>query len=316
MKQFTLSISIVFAVLALLSACAGSGGLTASTGRIEKLDIAYTPPVGGDPQMAKLDVYYIPDGRPKRLMVFIHGGTWVSGDKSELKASADTMIQWFLARDYVVVAPNFRLATQPGQIQTVTYKEQASDIAAALAWLRQNGGQYGVTKQAMLLVGFSSGAHLVALLASDQAYLQAAGLTLSDMMAAISLDIHMYDIPFGLQLMAGSSIAANIPIMQFLFGNTVAQQQLASPSFYASNAPVPPALLISAEPSLPVGTHGYITSQASQAYFQQLQSLGRQASWSHFDNETHQSLVTNFGTTGDLPTAAVDQFLNALSAVP
>ncbi len=310
--------------LLLLSGCGGGGGTAATNTatatpavqRVENLDIPYTPPAGGDPTMAKLDIYSIPDGRPKRLMVFIHGGSWVGGDKSNLKTSADSMIQWFLARDYVVVAPNFRLASAPGQVLSVSYREQATDIAYALAWLRQNGAQYGVTKQAMLLVGFSSGAHLVPLIASDQRYLQAAGLTLSDIMATISFDIHMYDIPYGLQLMAGSTIAANIPLIQHLFGNTAAQQQLASPSFYAPNAPVPPTLLISAEPSLPVGSHGYITSQASQAYLQQLLGLGRQASWSHFDNETHQSLVTNFGTAGDLPTAAVDQFLRSLPPVP
>ncbi len=317
MMQFTLKSGLLLG-LWLLAGCGGGGSAatTPSIQRVEKLDVAYTPPVGGDPLMSKLDVYYIPDGRPKRLMVFIHGGSWVSGDKSNLKSSADTLIQWFLARDYVVVAPNFRLASAPGQVQTVTYKEQATDIAFALAWLRQNGAQYGVTKQAMLLIGFSSGAHLVPLIASDQSYLQAAGLTLSDIMATISFDIHMYDVAFGLQLMAGSTIAANIPLIQFLFGNTAAQQQLASPSFYAPNAPVPPTLLISAEPSLPVGSHGYITSQASQSYVQQLKGLGRQASWSHFDNETHQSLVTNFGTAGDLPTTAVDQFLLSLPAAP
>jgi len=318
-KSCATNISLMLTILLILINCGGTSN-TAHTSitppRNEQLDIAYTPPPGGDPLMSKLDVYYIPDGKPKRLMVFIHGGSWVSGDKSNLKTSADGLIQWFLTQGYVVAAPNFRLASAPGQVQTVTYKEQATDIAAALAWLRQNAAQYGVTKQAMLLVGFSSGAHLVPLIASDSSYLQAAGLTLSDIMATISFDIHMYDIAYGLQLMAGSTISANIPLIQFLFGTTAAQQQLASPSFYAPNAAVPPTLLISAEPSLPIGTHGYITSQASQAYMQQLKGLGRQVSWSHFDNETHQSLVTNFGSTGDLPTATVNQFLHALPVVP
>jgi len=319
MKSLMVKASVIVGVLCLLAGCGGggaSGAANSAIQRVEKLDVAYTPPAGGDPLMSKLDVYSIPDGKPKRLMVFIHGGSWAHGDKSELKINADTLIQWFLARDYVVVAPNFRLANTPGQTQLVTYREQATDIAYALAWLRNNGAQYGVTKQAMLLMGFSSGAHLVALMAADPSYLQAAGLAQSDIMAAMSFDIHMYDVPLGIQLMGGSVIAANIPLMQFFFGTTTAQQQAASPSFYAPNSAVPPTLLISAEPSLPVGTHGYITSQASQTYLQLLLGAGHQASWSHFDNETHQSLVTNFGTTGHLPTAAVNQFLISLPAVP
>jgi len=314
--------SLFIAGLLLLAGC-GSGSSSSansassqSVQRMESIDVAYIPPSNGDPLMSKLDVYYIPDGRPKRLMVFIHGGTWTGGDKSALKASADPLIQWFLSRDYVVAAPNFRLASMPRQTQLVTYKEQVTDIAYALAWLRNNGAQYGVTKQSMLLMGFSSGAHLVALTAADPSYLQSSGLTQSDIMAAISLDIHMYDVPLGLQLMSGSVIAANIPLMQFLFGTTTAQQQLASPAFYALNSAVPPTLLLSAEPSQTIGSHGYITSQASQSYLQLLQSLGRQVTWQHFNNKTHAGLVTGFGFAGDGPTTAVEQFLLSLPPAP
>jgi len=312
MSRVTLKTSLIMGILLL---CAGCNSAAGAVQRMEQLDVPYTPPANGDPQMATLDVHYIPDGKPKRLMVFIHGGSWITGDKSNLKATADTLIQWFLARDYVVAVPNFRLASRPGQPQVVTYQEQATDIAYALAWLSANGSQYGVTEKAMLLLGFSSGAHLVPLIATDQSYLQSAGLGLNDIMATISLDIHMYDVPYGLQLMAGSDIAANIPLIQFLLGDTVTKQLAASPAFYAPNVAVPPALLISAEPTLPVGSHGYITYLASQRYAQLLLGLGRQAVWQHFENETHQSLVSDFGVAGDLPTAAVDQFLASLPPI-
>jgi len=309
---------LTIGVLFLFSGCGGGGFVATheSGPRIEKLDVAYTPPANGDPQVAKMDIYSIPNGNPKRFMVFIHGGSWVTGDKSNLSTTADTLIQWFVERDFVVVAPNFRLATAPGNTQVVTYREQATDIAQALAWLSNNGSQYGVTQKEILLLGFSSGAHLVALVSTDPSYLQSAGIDLSHIRASISLDIHVYDVTHGLQLMKGSTVEANIPLIKFLFGNTAAEQLSGSPAFYAPDAPVPPSLLISAEPSLPVGSHGYITSMASKRYAQLLLDSGHQATWEHFDNKTHLSLVSRFGTAGDGPTAAVEQFLISLPPAP
>jgi len=318
LKQFITISGLIIGMLFLVVGCGGAADLgvtNQSVQWIEEIDVAYTPPANGDPQLSKLDVYYVPDGKPKGLMVFVHGGSWVTGDKSNLKTT-DALIQWFLERDYVVAVPNFRLATPPGQPQVVTYREQATDIAHALDWLNKNGANYGVTQKEILLLGYSSGAHLVPLIATDTSYLQSVGLDLSYISGAISLDVHMYDVPFGIQLMGGSVVADNIRLIEFLFGSTSTSQRLASPAFYAPNAAVPPSLIISAEPSLPVGSHGYLTSQTSQRYAHLLVNLGRQATWEHFDHESHSSLVSDFGTVGDAPTAAVAQFLASLPPAP
>ena len=69
----------------------------------------------------------------------------------------------------------------------------------------------------------------------------------------------------------------------------------------------------SADPSAVPGSKGYIAAQASQNYAQLLTGWGHEATWIHFDNETHSSLVFNFGTTGDAPTDAVGAFLDGLT---
>ncbi|MBW1811731.1 MAG: alpha/beta hydrolase [Deltaproteobacteria bacterium] len=295
----------------------GAGGGDADSGAdqpvgiVEEFDVPYTPPADGDQNMAVLDIYYLPDGSAKHLMVFVHGGSWVGGDKSHLQDTVD-LVTWFIDRGYTVAVPNFRLASRPPGLRQVTYADQATDLAFALAWLHDNRARYGVTEPGVLLLGFSSGAHLVALLAADEKYLQLAGLSHDHLAAAISFDVHAYDVPYALQLMQGSQLEQNTSLIEFLFGKTEAEQRSASPSTYAGTAAVPPTLLVSAEPSAEEGTHGYIASRATQRYAELLQATGHRATWKHYDAETHSSLVLDFGTAGDEPTQDVGAFLNGL----
>ncbi|MAE29913.1 MAG: hypothetical protein CMJ87_13175 [Planctomycetes bacterium] len=276
---------------------------------IVETDVPYPPPSGGEQEASRMDLYHLPDGEPKRLLVFVHGGSWIGGDKANLE-SAPSFVPWFIERDFVVAALNFRLANPLGQELEVSYAEQCADIAAALAWLRDHSGEYGVTEPAVVLLGYSSGAHLVALLAADVEYLQAAGLSQTDLAAVISFDVHAYDVPYALELMAGSDVEHNIPLIEHLFGATEPEQRIGSPSTYAPDTALPRSLLVSAEPSQQEGTHGYIASHATGAYADLLQAAGHDATFVHFDDETHATLVMDFGVAGDGPTATVEAFLD------
>jgi arylformamidase len=275
---------------------------------VTERDLAYTVPDGGDAASATLDLYYQPDGRPKRLLFFVHGGSWVGGDKSNLELAED-FVPWFLGRDWVVAAPNFRLASPMGQPLEVSYAEQATDLAHALAWLVEHGGEYGVTEPGAVLLGYSSGAHLVPLLTADGRYLQAVGLDSSALAGIISFDVHAYDVPYALELMQGSQLEDNIPLIEHLFGSSEEEQWLGSPSSYAAAADMPRSLVVSAEPSAEEGAHGHITSLTGSAYVDLLEAAGHEATWRHFDDESHESLVMDFGVEGDEPTALVESFL-------
>ncbi len=276
---------------------------------ISALDLAYPPPVGGDAAAATLDVYYVSDDRPKRLLVFVHGGSWVGGDKSNLR-KAPSLVPWFTDRGYVVAALDFRLATPLGGAGDVTYADQASDVAFALSWLRKNGATYGVSESDPVLMGYSSGAHLVALLAADERYLRSAGLSRDDLAASISLDVHAYDVPYALELMDGSEIARNKPLIEWLFGTTTDEQQRASPAAYVTSAPMPPTLLVSADPSTKEGSKGRIAALAGARYRDLLAGNAHSASHVHFDDQTHASLVMGFGRPDHSPTAVVAAFLD------
>ncbi len=280
---------------------------------VHDTDVPYPPPVGGDADMALLDITYVPDGSPRQWLVFVHGGSWVGGDKSNLD-SAPTLVPWFLSRGFAVAAPNFRLASRPPGPAEVTWAEQLTDLAHALAFLEEHRADYGVTEPGIVLLGYSSGAHLVALLTSDPRFLEGVGLEQGDVAASISFDVHAYDVPFALSLMKGSELAANIPLIEHLFGDEEADQRAGSPSTHAPSSEVPPTLLISADPSAVEGSKGYIAATASERYAGQLTDLGRSAQWVHFDDETHSSLVLDFGVAADGPTETVEAFLRLVTA--
>jgi acetyl esterase/lipase len=111
----------------------------------------------------RMDVY-IPDTdvpRPRAVVVHIHGGGWVSGDR--------TRGVWFvpirdrlLAEGFVVVSIDYRLAPAnkwPAQLQ---------DVKCAVRHLRANAARYGLDPARIGVVGSSAGGQLAALLGTTE----------------------------------------------------------------------------------------------------------------------------------------------------
>ena len=328
----TPSTLVVFApvLLALLSACgpkmpkdslahsdsaSSAGTPTADTGPSSPgtwLDLAYTTPSGTDSPTARLDLYQSSGTSLQPLVMLVHGGSWVSGDKANFSGAAPHFIPWWLSRGYTVAAVNFRLASPVSEELTVSPKDQAADIAHALAWLHAHSEDYSLSTEATVLVGYSSGAHLVALLGADESYVEAAGLTEDSITATVSLDVHAYDVPYALSLMVGSEVERNIPLIEHLFGESEEAQLSASPIAFTEGW-VAPAMLVSVGPDPEEdGTHGYIVHHTAERYAAALHSAGHQATTFHDSSESHDSLAIGFGEAGDAVTQVVGDFLTGL----
>ena len=94
-----------------------------------------------------MDVYFPDSGGPWPAIVYVHGGSWMHGDKSEARMFASLMT----AQGYLVVSVNYRLypaAQFPAMIQ---------DVKCAVRSLRANAVQYNLDPNRIGAVGVSAG---------------------------------------------------------------------------------------------------------------------------------------------------------------
>lgn len=121
-------------------------------------DVAYGPGAAH-----RLDVYRPAAGGPHPVLVYVHGGSWNSGNK-ELYAPA---AQRFVREGLVVVVPGYTLYPKG------TYRQQVEDVTAALAWTLENVERFGGDPRRVVVGGQSAGAHLAALAVLDERWLGA-----------------------------------------------------------------------------------------------------------------------------------------------
>jgi acetyl esterase/lipase len=139
-----------------------------------------------------LDVIAPRDAHKAPVVLFVHGGAWVIGDKN-LFGFYRNVGRFFARHGYVAVLPNYRLSPK------VRHPEHVKDIARAFAWARRHAAEYGGDPDRIVLAGHSAGAHLVALLAADETYLKdpELKLTAADRKAirAVICASGVYDVP-------------------------------------------------------------------------------------------------------------------------
>lgn len=108
-----------------------------------------------------MDVYFPDAAGPWPVLVYVHGGAWMHGDKSEPMISL--FARGMAGQGYLVVSINYRLypeATFPAMIQ---------DVKCAIRSLRANAAQYNLDPNRIGALGVSAGGHLVSLLGTTDA---------------------------------------------------------------------------------------------------------------------------------------------------
>ena len=186
----------------------------------------------GRAPLQQLDFWRATTGAGKRpLVVFVHGGGWKRGSKDN--AGSRWSPTHFPARGYAYASIDYRL------VPAATVEQQAADVAQAVKALIDRADELGVDRRRIVLTGHSAGAHLVALVGTDESYLRGAGLSFADIRGVIPNDGAAYDVP--------AQMADGPPIMQQTyaqaFGGDPARQRALSPTFHAA-APNAPAFLM------------------------------------------------------------------------
>ncbi len=235
------------------------------------------------PGKHRLDLF-VPDGvQGAPALIFVHGGGWTSGDKNLYAFIGRTFAQ----QGFVTAVINYRLSPE------VQHPAHIEDVARAFAWVHKNISQYGGNPEKIFIMGHSAGGHLAALLALDEKYLQAHGLTLAAIKGAIPIS-GIYDVTI--------EPPGPFNVYQIVFGTDPQRRRDASPITHVGPRK-PPSLIMYAQFDFP----GF-DAQARQL-FSSLREYQNEAALVEIPAKDHVTIIASIGTANDTTTEAILKFL-------
>lgn len=153
---------------------------------IRKDDIIYGP----DKEFNVMDIYYPKDYEGKLpIIVSIHGGGWVYGDKNVYQYYCMSLAQ----RGFAVVNFTYRLAPE------FKFPSSLVDTNYVMEWIVKNAEQYDLNTDYIFMVGDSAGAHMLTLyscICTNSEYAKRFSFKVPNHMVpnAIALNCGAYDI--------------------------------------------------------------------------------------------------------------------------
>jgi len=226
------------------------------------------------------------------LIVFVHGGGWKRGSKDN--ATGRFKPEHYSAQGYAFASINYRL------VPAATVEQQAADVASAVKALVDRAGALGIDRRRIVLMGHSAGAHLVALVGTDERYLKGVGLSFADISGVIPIDGAAYDV--------AAQMKDGPPIMQKTyaqaFGADPARQKAVSPTQQAAAPNAPQFLLLYVQRADGV--------RQAKALSAALEAGGSRVEHGSFPGEGlkgHAEINRSLGDPAYAPTATVDAWL-------
>lgn len=140
----------------------------------KKLDIFYT---GEKDTLRSVDVFWSNDSKDANVIVFVHGGGWLSGDKKQYREMAMSLA----SRGMTVVLVNYRLSPQ------AKFPVHLEDVCAAISWAYNSVTNYNGDPDRIFLMGHSAGGYLITMAVCDDQYLNLYNLTPTDIAGIITI---------------------------------------------------------------------------------------------------------------------------------
>jgi acetyl esterase/lipase len=262
--------------------------------------LAYAEMEGVDPNLLSLDLHAPKPARNCPVLVMIHGGGWCIGDKANANVGRDKA-RFFVAEGFVYISINYRLSP------AVRHPAHVQDVARALAWVHDHVATHGGDPGRIVVMGHSAGAHLAALVATDERRLAEQKKEPDILKGVILLDGAGYDLPRHLGVPSGPALRG-----MFLkaFGDDPAGWKDPSPQLHvAAGKGIPPFLIFHA------GRRRTAREQ-SRALAEALEKAGVAAKIVHAPDRDHGGMNACIGRPGDPYTEAVMVFLGKTVATP
>ncbi len=236
-----------------------------------------------------LDIYQPEDCQNCPVIIYIHGGTWILGDKGGLSYKAKS----FTSQGYIYISINYRLS--PDHL----FPAHAYDVAHAFSWVKNNIREYGGNPEQIYLMGHSAGGHLATLITLDGQYLDAFNLRPYNINGIIGIDSAAYHLPA-----LFSAEPENQYLFNLIFGENPQDWEGASPINHIKEGKnIPPFLLL-------VADGREVSKTVNQAFSQKLRKYGYNATVFYFPNKDHVSIDYDLGKKGDPVFPVILNWLN------
>jgi|MTBAKSStandDraft_1061840.scaffolds.fasta_scaffold14484_4 acetyl esterase/lipase len=248
-----------------------------------------------------LDIY-VPEGSGIEtssvpVMIMIHGGGWRTGDKSNKNITVNK-VPYFISNNWIFVSINYRLSPE------VKHPAHVEDVAAAIAWVKENITSYGGDADRIFIMGHSAGAHLAALVSTDESYLARYGIGLDAIKGVVLLDGAGYDIRAGLESYSRGIIVSLMYLNAF--GLEKESWYDASPiNHVAPGKSIPPFLIVYAGERIE-------SEEISSDFALELQLSEVPVRLYHAKDKNHAGVNIDLGLVQDDLTITVADFLNEL----
>ena len=255
-------------------------------------NIVYGDPSRPDREFQSLDIYWQDNVKKRPVIIYIHDGGWALGDKSDVGLKP----QFFADHDMSFISMNYRLRWD------YNLYDQVEDIVSVIRWVKANHGEYGLDPGRIVLMGHGAGAHLASLVGTNEEYLRAGRLSLSDIKSIVSIDTASFDIP---RLMNETGSYIEQRRHRLIFGEVESVWAAASPITYVKKGKKHPsfALLYVADSE----------STASQArdFARALREAETNVIMIPGNHKTTQTINDEIGSPRDAPSLALIAFIRA-----
>ncbi|MFP5041461.1 prolyl oligopeptidase family serine peptidase [Parasediminibacterium sp. JCM 36343] len=213
----------------------------------------------GTDSLQQMDIF-LPAGRSlntTKIMVLVHGGSWTSGDKSDVRFLVDSFTSHL--SNYAFININYRLATFGG---INLFPTQEADVKQAFEYILSHNTNYQYDTSKLVLLGESAGGLLALLQAYKYPSLTHAAIDLAGVSDMVGL--------YKYYAANKSNIALGL---SFLMNGT----PTSNPTLYNSSSPVnyvgassPPTIILhgTADTIVPITQSNTLDAKLSQSNVQ------------------------------------------------
>lgn len=218
------------------------------------------------------------------VLLYVHGGGWVKGTREKVY----NLPAYAKSRGYLLVSVDYR------PLPKNTIEGQVRDVVSGINWVRNNIATYGGDPSRIVIMGHSSGSHLVALIGARKLGGSLRGI--------VANDVQAYDLPTYYRLRKNSMD----PVYRKAFGANRATWVKYSPITYVpQNSGFPPFLIMHS------GSNGERRRALAEAFAAKLRQKGTQVTLFDGKAYSHGTIASSIGRSAAV-TQALDRFLKAV----